>query len=79
MSWTLQNLKDSENKQEILHYSSIFSAATVPLRRAQACVSVNAVFHMWEVPVWCTLLGPLADMQMLTWAGVARSALRWVG
>jgi hypothetical protein len=31
MYWTLQNLKDSENKQYILHYSSIFSAATVVL------------------------------------------------
>jgi hypothetical protein len=29
MYWTLQNLKDSENKQYILHYGSIFSAATV--------------------------------------------------
>jgi DNA primase large subunit len=29
MYWTLQNLKDSENKQEILHFGSIFSAATV--------------------------------------------------
>jgi hypothetical protein len=29
MYWTLQNLKDSENKQYILRYSSIFSAATV--------------------------------------------------
>jgi hypothetical protein len=29
MYWTLQNLQDSENKQYILHYSSIFSAATV--------------------------------------------------
>jgi ATP adenylyltransferase/5',5'''-P-1,P-4-tetraphosphate phosphorylase II len=29
MYWTLQNLKDSENKQSILHYGSIFSAATV--------------------------------------------------
>jgi hypothetical protein len=27
MTWTLKNLKDSENKQEILHYGSIFSAA----------------------------------------------------
>jgi hypothetical protein len=29
MYWTLQNLKDSEIKQYILHYGSIFSAATV--------------------------------------------------
>jgi hypothetical protein len=29
MSWTLQNPKDSEDKQSRLHYSSIFSAATV--------------------------------------------------
>jgi hypothetical protein len=27
MYWTLQNLKDSENRYKILHYSSIFSAA----------------------------------------------------
>jgi hypothetical protein len=27
--WTLQNLKDSENKQYKLHNGSIFSAATV--------------------------------------------------
>jgi hypothetical protein len=27
--WTLQNLKDNENKQKILHYSSVFTAATV--------------------------------------------------
>jgi hypothetical protein len=27
--WTLQNLKDSENKQYKLHHGSIFSAATV--------------------------------------------------
>jgi hypothetical protein len=30
MYWTLQNFKDSENKQSILHYGSIFSATTVP-------------------------------------------------
>jgi hypothetical protein len=29
MYWTRQNLKDSENKQEILHYGSIFGAAMV--------------------------------------------------
>jgi hypothetical protein len=29
MHWTLQNLKDSKNKQKILHSSSIFSATTV--------------------------------------------------
>jgi hypothetical protein len=29
MYWTLQNLKGSESRQQILHYSSIFSAATV--------------------------------------------------
>jgi hypothetical protein len=29
MYWTLQSLKDSENKQQTLHYGSIFSAATV--------------------------------------------------
>jgi hypothetical protein len=29
MHRTLQNLKDSENKKEILQYGSIFSAATV--------------------------------------------------
>jgi hypothetical protein len=29
MTWTLKDLKDSENKQEILHYGSIFSAARV--------------------------------------------------
>jgi hypothetical protein len=29
MYWTLQNLKDSENKQQILHCGSMFSAATV--------------------------------------------------
>jgi hypothetical protein len=29
MYWTLQNLEDSESKQLILHYGSIFSAATV--------------------------------------------------
>jgi hypothetical protein len=29
MYWTLQNLKDSENKQQIVYYSSIFSAAMV--------------------------------------------------
>jgi hypothetical protein len=29
MYWTLQNLKDSENKQQILHHGSTFSAATV--------------------------------------------------
>jgi hypothetical protein len=29
MYWTLENLKDSENKQQMLHYGSIFSAATV--------------------------------------------------
>jgi hypothetical protein len=29
MYWTLQNLKDSEIRQEILHYGSMFSAATV--------------------------------------------------
>jgi hypothetical protein len=29
MYWTLQNLKDSENQQYILHYSSILGAATV--------------------------------------------------
>jgi hypothetical protein len=36
MYWTLQNLKDSENKQEILHCSSIFSAATVHILCVQA-------------------------------------------
>jgi hypothetical protein len=29
MCWTLQNLKDSENKQKMLHYGSIFRAARV--------------------------------------------------
>jgi hypothetical protein len=29
MYWTLQNLKQSENKQYILHCNSIFRAATV--------------------------------------------------
>jgi dihydroneopterin aldolase len=29
MYWTLQNLEDSENKQQILHYGSVFSAAAV--------------------------------------------------
>jgi hypothetical protein len=29
MYWTLQNLKDSENKQKILHYGSLFSAVRV--------------------------------------------------
>jgi hypothetical protein len=29
MYWTLQNLKDSENKQQILHCGSILSAAAV--------------------------------------------------
>jgi dihydroneopterin aldolase len=29
MYWTLQNLKDSEDNQDILHYGSMFSAATV--------------------------------------------------
>jgi hypothetical protein len=29
MYWTPQNLKDSANKQKILHYSSILSGATV--------------------------------------------------
>jgi hypothetical protein len=36
MYWTLQNLKDSESKQKILHYGSIFSAATV-CRHRYAC------------------------------------------
>jgi hypothetical protein len=34
MYWTLQNLKDSENKQKILHCSSIFTAGTVHVCRA---------------------------------------------
>jgi hypothetical protein len=29
MYWTLQNLKDSERKEYVLHYGSVFSAATV--------------------------------------------------
>jgi hypothetical protein len=29
MYWTLQKLKDSENKQLMLHFGSIFRAATV--------------------------------------------------
>jgi hypothetical protein len=29
MCWTLQNLKDSESKQKVLHFGSIFGAATV--------------------------------------------------
>jgi hypothetical protein len=32
MHWTLQNLKDSENKQKILLYGSMFSAAKVLVR-----------------------------------------------
>jgi hypothetical protein len=35
MYWILQNLKDSENKQQILHYGSIFSAAAVRMVQAQ--------------------------------------------
>jgi hypothetical protein len=32
MTWTPKNLKDSEKKQETLHYGSIFSATTVSSR-----------------------------------------------
>jgi hypothetical protein len=35
MYWSIQSLKGSENKQEILHYGSIFSAATVYGQRPQ--------------------------------------------
>jgi hypothetical protein len=37
MYWALLNLKDSENKTKILHYGSIFSAATV-------CLTSSSVF-----------------------------------
>jgi hypothetical protein len=42
MYWTLQNLKDSENKQKTLHYSSIYSGAVVRGKREdRSCVSIS--------------------------------------
>jgi hypothetical protein len=48
MYWTLQNLKDSENKQYILHYGSMFSAATVRELRIQA-QSAHSRIQRWGV------------------------------
>jgi hypothetical protein len=45
MNWTLQNLKDSENKQQMSLYTSIFSAATeVGYRKAELPEPNSAVF-----------------------------------
>jgi hypothetical protein len=47
MYWTLQSLKDSENKQQILHCSSILSAATVCLK---AKVLIRHMKHQINCP-----------------------------
>jgi hypothetical protein len=58
MYWTLQNLKDSENKQKILHYGSIRSVATVTVQRSyglqvvdvltKSCVLVSCIAQLFH-------------------------------
>jgi hypothetical protein len=40
MNWTFQNLKDSGKKQQILHFGSIFGAATVLVTTASSAVTL---------------------------------------